>query len=235
MCLNLKKFKLILTMQNTRQIITIIWGFIGDIIGISISSLILIFVPQEKVYDINNLTPYELSVGISNSLTLLLFIYLYFHELRREIWLVKNLDYSKRYDSLHLKTYRRQYPELFSTLETMNKAYYMAYKMVLIAFIINMCLSSILVLRFTYTDYKTVTTLFTNSWFCLSKIQKGIEISRESLKHGIGYSYYNTENMSFNRIDASMKRHMSVSKASSSLPNSLTETQLREIFKEDEA
>jgi hypothetical protein len=227
-------------MQNTKQIINIIWGFLGDIIGISISSLAIVFIPQSRYYSPENLTPFEMSVGISNSLTLLFFLYLYTHELRRELWLVRNLDYSKRYDSLHLKTYKRQYPELFNTLSVINMAYYRIYKIGLVVFIINTILSATLFIAFTYADYKTVTTLFTNSWFCFSKIHSGIGIAQESIKHGIGYSYYNTQNMSFNRIDSSMKRHVSTSKASSpspdnSLTNSLNEMQLREIINEDEA
>lgn len=223
-------------MQNTHQIITIIWGFIGDLIGITISSLGIIFIPQSRDYSPDDLTPLEMSVGIFNGLTLLFFFYLYIHEIRRELWLVKNLDYSKRYDSLHLKTYKRQYPELFNTLGIINMAYYTVYKIALVLFIFNTVLNITLVIGFTYNDYKTVTTLFTNSWFCFSKISKGVEIAQESIKHGIGYSYYNTQNMSFNRIDSSMKRHVSTSKASSPSPdNSLTEIQLREIINEDEA
>jgi hypothetical protein len=227
-------------MQNTHQIFTIIWGFFGDIIGIAISSLAIVFIPQSRDYSIDNLTPFELTVGIFNALTLLFFFYLYIHEIRRELWLVKNLDYSKRYDSLHLKTYKRQYPELFNTLGIINIGYYKVYKIALALFIMNTALSATLIIGFTYTDYKTITTLFTNSWFCFSKIMKGIEISQESIKHGIGYSYYNTQNMSFNRIDASMKRHISVSKQSSpspvsSLNNSLNEMQIREIINEEEA
>jgi hypothetical protein len=225
-------------MQNTRQILSIAWGFAGDIIGITISNLMIIFVPQSKEYAVDTLTPLELSVGIFNSFTLLFFFYLYIHEIKRELWLVRNLDYSKRYDSLHLKTYKRQYPELFNTLANINIAYYTVYRIALVLFIINTCISTSLVIGFNYIDYKTVTTLFTNSWFCFSKISKGIEISQESLKHGIGYSYYNTQNMSFNRIDASMKRHVSTSKVSSPSPSpadSMNETQLREVINEEEA
>lgn len=223
-------------MQNTRQILSIIWGFVGDVIGITISNLMIIFVPQSREYTFDNLTPLELTTGIMNSITLLFFFYLYVHEIRRELWLVRNLDYSKRYDSLHLKTYKRQYPELFGILANINIAYYTVYKIALALFIVNTCISISLVIGFNYLDYKTVTTLFTNSWFCFSKISKGIEISQESIKHGIGYSYYNTQNMSFNRIDASMKRHVSTSKASSPSPaDSMNEIQLREVINEDDA
>ena len=63
--------------------------------------------------------------------------------------------------------------------------------------------------NFGYSGYKTITTLFTNFWICLTKVRKGLEIGRNSITQNIGYSYFNTQNLSYNRIDARIKKHIS--------------------------
>ena len=72
-------------------------------------------------------------------------------------------------------------------------------------------MTSFVLLFFYYSNYKSATTLFTSFWFCNSKLSKGILVAKESLDNGIGYSYYNTLNLAFNRIDTKFKRHNSTS------------------------
>ena len=53
-----------------------------------------------------------------------------------------------------------------------------------------------------------------NSLICYNKIGKGIQIGKDSKIQGIGYSYHNTLNLSYNRIDARIKKHISNSNIS---------------------
>ncbi len=149
-----------------------------------------------------------------NLLAAIIFIILYYIEIRREIWLVYHFDYSRRYHSLHLTKYHRDYPQLFSTLDTYNQPYYRIYRIARIIVIANIISSSIIIITMNYKaigliDYKTVTSLFTNFWLTFSKVSRGIAIACESLNSNLGIAYYNTQNLSFNRIDPLYKNHIS--------------------------
>jgi len=205
--------------QNAQQKYTICCGFVFDSIGIIIGNCSALFIPTtykispDIIYNSQflNLQLQFNILLIINLITTICFAYLYFYELKREFWLVNTFDYSKRYDSLHLKTYKTQYPELFTTLNKINIKYHIAYTVVKWVFVINFVSSIVIIGVNSYDDYKTATTLFTNLWFCWTKIKNGLTIARESIKNNIGYSYYNVQNLSFNRIDSHVKRHVSTS------------------------
>jgi hypothetical protein len=74
-----------------------------------------------------------------------------------------------------------------------------------------MTTSVVYILGFNYGDHTTITTLFTNIWFSWSKLASGMNVATLSLRDGIGYSYYNTLNLSYNRIDVAYKKHISSS------------------------
>ena len=201
--------------QNGQQKITILTGFIGDIMSITISNLCLIFIPIN--YNIPadiflfffEQDPRIITVFIINTITLVLFFILYIVEVKRELWLVDHFDYSKRYSSLHLSVYKDRYPEIFSKLSKLNSNYYMAYKILKYIFLCNVILSSFIITHWFYDTYRTISTMFTNFWVCWTKITKGTVIAKDSLENGIGYSYYNVQNLSFNRIDPRFKQHVS--------------------------
>ena len=195
--------------QNAKQYIGVLTGFIGDFTSIIFSNILIYSIPMRSSYDIRLLSPVETSIFISNVFTLLIFIYLHYIEIKREFWLIKHFDYSRRYNSLHLQTYKTQYPALFEFLNILNSKYYRIYYITRIAYLINFVASSIYILTFNYANYTTATTLFTNIWFCWSKLASGINIASQSIKDGIGYSYYNKLNLSYNRIDVAYKTHQS--------------------------
>ena len=191
--------------QNVQQLMTVFYKFIGDLINIITSNLCLLFVPQ-KEYTLSTLPIIVLSI---NTTTLITFLYLCLYEIKREVWLIKHFDYSKRYDSLHLNKYSVMYPELFDVLISLNYRYYKVYYITRIISMTNFCISFGYIIYFNYLDYKTITTLFINLWFCWSKLSTGLCISKQSIENNVGYSYYNTQNMSFNRIDPQFKLHES--------------------------
>ena len=213
--------------QNRQQFITIITSTITEFISITISNLAFWFIPQsnELDYSIISMIPLlewtQILVIVVNLASLFSFIILYIIEIHREYWLISNFDYSPRYHSLHLTKYRLEYPVLFTTLETINRRYNIIYYITSKILIANLIISSSIIIHSNYGNYKTITTLFTNFWISYSKIARGLEISRESLRRGIGIAYYNTQYLYFNRIDPAKKHHISNSNLqNSNLQNS---------------
>jgi hypothetical protein len=125
--------------------------------------------------------------------------------------LIDHFDYSKRYSSVHLTSYKQRYPQLFERLSELNWKYYIIYRACRIFYYVNFITTSFLLLFYYYGNYKTVTNLFTSFWFCNEKLSKGINLAKESLENTVGYSYHNTLSLSFNRIDTKFKRHNSTS------------------------
>lgn len=226
--------------QNTNQIYNITTSFIPEFISIAISNLAFWFIPHTSVnYNIqetkqntnqqtNNTSTYississlswpEITLIAVNIFTAITFIILYYFEIRREIWLVRHFDYSRRYHSLHLTRYKRDYPEIFTALGIHNHRYFIVYRIAQSILIINIITSiSIIitmnVLATNTVDYKTITTMITNFWLAYSKVARGLGIAQESLLGNLGIAYFNSQNLSFNRIDPHFKRHISNSNA----------------------
>jgi len=217
------------TSQNTSQLLGIITSIIPEFISITISNLAFWFIPQAVDTTIGNSTSrYILSlVSIPwpsitlitiNLLTTAAFIVLYYFEIRREIWLIGHFDYSRRYHSMHLTRYQRDYPDIFSSLGIHNRQYYMVYRIVRIILLANIIVSACIIIAMDALatgsiDYKTITSMITNFWLAYSKVARGLGIAQESLNGNLGIAYFNIQNLSFNRIDPHFKRHISNSNA----------------------
>lgn len=213
----MKFIKYLQNNQNVKQKITVFTNSFFEFISITISSLAFWFIPQFTEYDftilfnLESLEWYWILVINMNIISTIAFWILYINEIKRELWLINTFDYSKKYDSLHLSKYKKEYPELFVTLENYNWNYYMVYYINKIFLISNILFSSSIIIYINKVNYKTLTSLFINFWICYSKISKGLDIAKESIQHNIGYAYYNTQNLSFNRIDPKVKKHVSTS------------------------
>ena len=217
------------TSQNTSQLLGIITSIIPEFISITISNLAFWFIPQAVDTNIDNSTSrYILSlVSIPwpsialitiNLLTTTAFIVLYYFEIRREIWLIRHFDYSRRYHSMHLTRYQRDYPDIFSSLGIHNRQYYIVYRIVRIILLANIVVSACIIIAMDALatgsiDYKTITSMITNFWLAYSKVARGLGIAQESLNGNLGIAYFNIQNLSFNRIDPHFKRHISNSNA----------------------
>jgi len=217
------------TSQNTSQLLGIITSIIPEFISITISNLAFWFIPQAVDTNIDNSTSrYILSlVSIPwpsitlitiNLLTTAAFIVLYYFEIRREIWLIGHFDYSRRYHSMHLTRYQRDYPDIFSSLGIHNRQYYIVYRIVRIILLANIIVSACIIIAMDALatgsiDYKTITSMITNFWLAYSKVARGLGIAQESLNGNLGIAYFNIQNLSFNRIDPHFKRHISNSNA----------------------
>jgi len=211
--------------QNSNQLIGIITAIIPEFVSIVISNLAFWFIPQSSDTSITK-SPSEYILSITlhqwptitliaiNLLSTVAFIMLYYFEIRREIWLIRHFDYSRRYHSMHLTRYKNEYPDIFSALGIYNRQYYMVYRIVRIILYANMIASVCIIIAMDSlatgnVDYKTITSMITNFWLAYSKVSRGLGIAKESLHGNLGIAYFNIQNLSFNRIDPHFKRHVS--------------------------
>ena len=209
--------------QNTTQKWTIFFGFLGDILNLAFSVFCAFFIPLSNF----SLTFEEYKIVfllLSNFLAFSAFVLIFVIEIKREVWLTDHFDYSKRYSSLHLSSYRQKYPQIFDRLFELNWKYYFLYNLGRYIYYLNFLYTFVTLSYFYFDSYKTIINLFSGFWFCNSKLTRGLKIAEDSLENNAGFSYYNTLSLSFNRIDPKFKRHNSTSNPESnadSLNNSL--------------
>lgn len=150
----------------------------------------------------SDLMDYNAFVLAFNFLTLGYFIYLYKVEITRERWMIDNLDFDKEKPDDAILTVKDTHPELIEQLQTYNAKYMRTYKYIHVIYLMNFAFSAVLVLYYYYLDYRTATTLVTNTILVSNKIRIGRELAIQSAKKGFAYSFYNNKNISFNAIDA---------------------------------
>ena len=150
----------------------------------------------------SDLMDYNAFVLAFNFLTLGYFIYLYKVEITRERWMIDNLDYDKEKPDDAILAVKDTHSELIKQLQTHNIKYMRTYKYIHVIYLMNFAFSAVLVLYYYYLDYRTATTLITNTILVSNKIRIGRELAIQSYKKGFAYSFYNNKNISFNTIDA---------------------------------
>jgi hypothetical protein len=172
-------------------------SFTRDINGTTLDEHICTL--KENFSDLINFNSFVLAF---NFLTLFLFMYLYYIELNREKWLISHFDYDKEKTDEAILSVRVEYPDIHDKLQEKNYKYMCAYKYLAIIYSLNMLFSSVLLFYYYYYDYRTATAFLTNIILCSNKMRVGRLISKESYEKGYAYSFYNTKNISFNKIDA---------------------------------
>lgn len=150
-----------------------------------------------------NLIDYNSFVLAFNFLTLGYFIYLYKVEITRERWMIDNLDYDKEKPDDAIHNVKDTHPELFEQLQNHNNRYMNTYKYIHFIYTMNFLFSAVLVIYYYYLDYRTATTLITNTILVSNKIRIGRELAIQSHKKDFAYSFYNNKNISFNTVDSS--------------------------------
>ena len=210
-----KKIKSYFTNQNTQQYYTLLFSSLTEIMSITFANLPIWFIPQKTEYSysiIGNIIIQDwhiIMIFLCNFISWLSFLLLYVIEIYREIWLIRHFDYSKKYNTINLNKYKNDYPDLFTFLHQINKIYFYSYNFIKWLLLLNIGVSCSLLLKYNYGGYKMITNLITNFSICVYKINTGLHVSTESLKKGIGYSYFNIQQLSFNRIDPKIKKHIS--------------------------
>lgn len=193
--------------QNTSQKWNILFGFAGDCFNIFFSVFCALF--QSNSFSFEDITKNLLL--LSNFVSFSGFFLVFIIELKREFWLVDHFDYSKRYSSVHLLSYKQNYPQIFDRLSELNWKYFCLYRLCKWVYFLNFIFTLIWFFGFYSYNFKTIIGLFSSFWFCYSKIYRGLKIAEDSLENTLGFSYYNTQSLPFNRIDQKFKRHNSTS------------------------
>ena len=135
-----------------------------------------------------------------NFLCVALFFGMYFVELRRENWCVKNLDINHDFPDNHLDDIIDQRPLVKAELRKKNNRYFKVSCVTSSVYMINLILSSIII----YTNYvgiQAVTSYTSYVALILLKIYNSLFISYTSLKGDKALSGYITEFSSFNVFD----------------------------------
>jgi hypothetical protein len=187
--------------ESNRDIFTKTFGIempseINHINGTRITTHVCSF--QENF---TNLIDFNSFVLAFNFLTLGYFTYLYAVELRREKWMIDHLDYNKEKTDDNILTLKESYPKIMEQLQLHNVKYMRTYKYLHVIYVMNFLFSAVLVLYYYYFDYRTATTLVTNTILCSNKIRIGRQLAIQSAKKEYAYSFYNNKNISFNVID----------------------------------
>ena len=101
--------------QNSSQKLNILFGVLGDVTNLFFSLFGILFLPLSSTvtFSLCFSDPKVLFILLSNFISLCAFILIIVIEIKREIWLIDHFDYSKRYSSVHLATYKQQYPLIF--------------------------------------------------------------------------------------------------------------------------
>jgi hypothetical protein len=150
---------------------------------------------------------YQNFVLYFNIFTIICFFILYVVEIKRDDWLLMNFDYSKDSNETNLEKYRDDFPYLFTNLASYNKYYYLAYKLLVIVYFLNLIFSAIILFGIKYNDINTASIFLSSIFLCFNKITTGIYLSRLAVENNLPISYYNRINLCFNEIDFDIKNN----------------------------
>jgi len=198
--------------QDSYQRINVFINFLFEFYRVVSCSLLLLFIPQKCN---NNICSFHdkfhwtnIFYGIAlcfNFITLCIFCFLYFIEIKRENVLIKYLDVNDLlpYSSINIK-------QLLETLALDKKAkiiqaheYYKKYANIMIyIYIINALLSGLIVSKYSIPG-QTMSTFITYILFILIKFNN--VYSTANSEEYIYYSAYLTSNIQFNDIDKKYK------------------------------
>lgn len=197
--------------EDQRQLIISSITYTVDIIKLIFGCLLSVVVPQRcsnrldeqcTLYDnFFELIPYNVFSLSYNFITMAFLIGFYTIEYKREKWCIDYLDYHENEPHKGLEQQIKHYPTLFATLTAYNKYYYwMAYACQIIV-ASNILFSSFLVFYYYYLDYRTVTSIITNSLLVIEKLYISYKIAKSSNDERCAISAYLIVPVNYNSID----------------------------------
>jgi gas vesicle protein len=199
--------------DDTKQRISIFTAGIQQAFKILMACLLAVFVPQScrgvdgsvhlcsEQENFRDLTRFNVFVLIYNFITLGSFIYFFVIEFIREDRLVKYFDIDAHKGDYHIHTVIQGYPKIQHTLETYNRLYYKSTVALLFFLITNFVFSAILVLHFFYLDFRTITTLLTNTLLVVDKLSVAYGVAKQSYVEKLPVSFYQKKHVTLNIID----------------------------------
>ena len=148
-------------------------------VKVAMATLLSIFVPQyceesgttcTLAENFSNLSTFNEGVIVWNFLTLGLFCVLSYVQNKREAYFISHLDenHEQPYNSFMKNC--KSYPKIVRRVKQHNDRLYLCSYLVVVSFIINIILSSILVFYFFYDGFRTATTLLANVLLVSNKL-----------------------------------------------------------------
>lgn len=197
-----------LRQQDTQQKLFATASFLVELYRVLVSSLLILFVPQECgdhicTYTENMQSPNHLySTGLTvNFVTLGAFFTLYLIELQRENMLINYLDVSKNKPSDNEsvgEALKKLSPVRFKRIHMINRLYKIFGRIAFLLFILNTILSGLVVYEYGAGN-QTTSTFVTNVMFMATKM---INIyGTLTADKNIFYSAYLSEKVQYNDVD----------------------------------
>tara|TARA_B100000900_G_scaffold415715_1_gene446828 strand:- start:1740 stop:2426 length:687 start_codon:yes stop_codon:yes gene_type:complete len=181
--------------------------FLLELYKVGVGCMLTLFVPQACGDEICTFQQnYEKTAGynrtalITNGLSLLMFVFSYGVELRRENWAIHYLDVDYDKPDNSLKEIIRGEPELDKKMDRLNKIYYYTLLTTSGVYVVNLGLMG----KILYDDYHSMSTVSCTASFALlvlMKLYNSLCVARVSIKQDEMRSAFLKEFTSFNVLD----------------------------------
>ena len=181
--------------------------FLLELYKVGVGCMLTLFVPQACGEEICTFQQnYEKTAGynrtalITNGLSLLMFVFSYGVELRRENWAIHYLDVDYDKPDNSLKEIIRGEPELDKKMDRLNKIYYYTLLTTSGVYVVNLGLMG----KILYDDYHSMSTVSCTASFALlvlMKLYNSLCVARVSIKQDEMRSAFLKEFTSFNVLD----------------------------------
>lgn len=215
-----KQLKEVFTSNNIKQLLRLFISIITGIYQVLIATMLSVVVPQcyltstneKKLFTLMDhfnmklLSRFQIFVLLINIITSIAFIFVYYIEAKREVWMVNSFDYDETQNEYHLHEYKGLYPDLIAQLGKYNSIYHQAYYLMKYLNLSNLILSGLLIYIY-YYDHRTITAYLSNGLICYQKVKSGVKLAKIAKSKELAISTYTNKNLSFNIIDP---RHIDV-------------------------
>ena len=206
--------------QDIKQSIKVAGLFFLQSYKILTGTLLTIFVPQKCETIINNNTEpsictltqnlnnedeYHSQVLNWNIITMVLFFGYFIIELKREKWVIQNLEVDHNLPDNALKEILKKEPQLDKEMDRLNLYYYYFLNATIIAYLINV----VLMIKILKTDYHSTATISSFLSFTLlvfMKLYNSYIVANESIKNDKMLSSFLSEFVSYNNLDSIHKK-----------------------------
>ena len=216
----IKKYVIhIVNSQDFLQRMSLVVNVTVELYRIFISSLLILFVPQNCDGEICTLeqkliwerkdTTYNTGISF-NFITLTAFVLLYIFEISRENKLIKYLEVNLRNprDNNSLEIIFNKVPLLYrNKIYRIDYYYKKIYYLCVLLFFVNTVLSGIVIYDYSLGN-QTTTTFITNVLFMTTKVYDTYYVANTD--KFIFYSAYMRDHVQFNDIDPSLQRRISL-------------------------
>lgn len=196
--------------QDQQQTANLVFQISLTSFKVAMACLLSVFVPQdcngrdcELEDNFKDLHPYNAFVLAWNLATLVMFVYVFWFEGKREVYMISHFDVSKDHPDTYLPTLLQNpaYSKMKLHLEDSNRHYASIYRWLSGLILSNVLFSGVLLFHLYYRDFRTITVFLSNIALIADRVWKGYCVSQECLREGYAISIYQTEPTYFNVVD----------------------------------